>query len=407
MSLYSPFTVPGIDHGFDHAFKWARMPSVHFGPGSLRLAPGLATGYGKRALLVRGGQSLEKAGHLTKLRAGLLAQNLHLTEITVTTEPSTTFIDQTRDALRSEKIEVVIGVGGGSVIDTAKALSAMLPHSHSVREHLEEVGTGRPHDGRKLPFIAVPTTSGTGGEMTKNAVLSEVGPRGYKKSLRHDALIPDAVIVDAELMLSCPADITAACGMDAFTQLLEPYLSPKASPMTDALALSGMAALVPHLVRACGEGALDLGVRGAVAYGAMLSGVCLANAGLGVVHGLASPIGGYFQIPHGVVCGTLVAEAVAANLKALRAGRGHAIAVQKLAKVAEIFGASPLLDPQEQGDHLVAALREWTRKLNLPKLTRYGIGEVDLPRIVAGSSNRQNPVDLTPEEMTAMLKARL
>jgi alcohol dehydrogenase len=405
MSLQSPFAALATAH-FESGFLSARIPAVYFAPGSLSRVPGLAAHYGRRVLLVRGAQALENTGHLPELRAGCQAHQLQVTEVTVAAEPSTAFIDATRDALRGDRIEVVIGVGGGSVIDAAKALSAMLPHTHSVREHLEDVGTGRPHDGRKLPFIAVPTTSGTGGEMTKNAVLSEVGPQGYKKSLRHDAFIPDAVVVDAALMVSCPREITAACGMDAFTQLLEPYLSPKASPLTDALALSGMAALVPNLVRACGEGSSDLGVRGAVAYGSMLSGVCLANAGLGVVHGLASPLGGYFDIPHGVVCGTLVAEAMALNLAALR-GRGDAKFLTKLAKVAEIFGASPLADSKEQGDHLVAALREWTRKLELPKLARYGITAADLPRVVAGASNRQNPVALTPDEMIEILARRL
>lgn len=302
------------------------------------------------------------------------------------------------------------------MIDGAKAISAMLPHRNSVLDHLEDVGRNIPHSGIKTPFIAVPTTSGTGGEMTKNAVLSAVGPQGYKKSLRHENLIPDLVVIDPQLMLSCPRDITAACGMDALTQLLEPLLSPLASPFTDALALSGLAALIPNLEKACDEnlGARSVEVRGQLAYASMLSGITLANAGLGIVHGLASPLGGYFPIPHGVVCGTLVAEAMSLNLQKLRQGQAvqnAETALAKMAAVGRIFSqAQGMAEPRnelEAWDALIEGLKGLTERLNLPRLSRYGVTESDLSRIAEGARNRHNPVTLNKEEMMGLLRARL
>jgi alcohol dehydrogenase len=289
------------------AFNFARIPALHFGSGKLAELPKAAAAFGSEALLVTGAASLQASGNLGKVQDSLRRAGIRFHTLVIDAEPSTRFIDETCAQLRTLGLQVVIGIGGGSVIDGAKAISAMLPHGNTVLDHLEDVGRNVPHNGVKLPYVAVPTTSGTGGEMTKNAVISMVGPEGYKKSLRHENLIPDVVIVDPELMLSCPPDITAACGMDAFTQLLEPYLSPIASPLTDALALSGLEKIRDCLIPACTDRGGDVQVRAGMAFASMLSGVVLANAGLGIVHGLASPIGGFFPVPHGVVCGTLVA----------------------------------------------------------------------------------------------------
>lgn len=409
------------------SFAFARMPTVHFGPGKLSGLPRIARAYGRQALLVTGKASLEAGGRLERVLDGLKAAGVETRRIVIAAEPSTAFIDRTCAELRAggPPIEVVIGIGGGSVIDGAKALSAMLPHRNSVLDHLEDVGSDRPHSGVKIPYVAVPTTSGTGGEMTKNAVLSMVGPDGYKKSLRHDNLIPDAVIVDPELMLSCPPHVTAACGMDAFTQLLEPYLSPIASPLSDALAWSGLEKARGNLVPAATDRGGDLEVRAGMAYASMMSGAALANAGLGVVHGLASPIGGFFDIPHGVVCGTLVAEATAANLAALRRERANpgaateraaatagapgatADPLAKYARVGILFGGDAGQSDDWNCDFLVERLHALTEALRLPRLSAYGIGEGDLDRIVAKTGNRQNPVKLSPEAIRGLLARRL
>jgi alcohol dehydrogenase len=276
-----------------------------------------------------------------------------------------------------------------------------------VLDHLEDVGRKVPHSGVKIPYVAIPTTSGTGGEMTKNAVISMIGPQGYKKSLRHDNLIPDAVIVDPELMITCPPHITAACGMDAFTQLLEPYLSPIASPLTDALAFSGLERIRDHLIPACTHGGGDVGVRAGMAYASMLSGVALANAGLGIVHGLASPIGGFFPIPHGVVCGTLVASATESNIAALRERRENPAALAKYAKVGVLFGGAAAKSEAWNCDFLVEKLREWTDTLAIARLGGYGITTADYDRIADKTSNRHNPVKLERDELDELLARRL
>jgi len=390
-------------------FTFAGMPPVHFGPGKLSVLPRLARAFGREALLVTGKSSLESGGRLERVLDGLKAAGLEVRRITIAAEPSTAFIDRTCAELRAggAPIAVVIGIGGGSVIDGAKALSAMLPHRNSVLDHLEDVGSNLPHSGVKVPYVAAPTTSGTGGEMTKNAVLSMVGPDGYKKSLRHDNLIPDAVIVDPELMLSCPPHVTAACGMDAFTQLLEPYLSPLASPLSDALAWSGLEMAREYMVPAATDRGGDLDVRAGMAYASMLSGAALANAGLGLVHGLASPIGGFFEIPHGVVCGTLVAETTAANIAALRREGAHSAALAKYAKVGILFGGDAGKSEAWNCDFLIERLHALTEALRLPRLSAYGIGEGDLDRIVEKTGNRQNPVKLAPDAIRGLLARRL
>ncbi len=400
------------------AFQLARIPPVHFGPGRLAGLPRVAVGFGRRALLVTGAASLRASGRLDALRGALEDAGLSVVPVAVDAEPTAAFVDATRDALRGEGLELVIGIGGGSVVDAAKALSAMLPHRNSVLDHLEDVGRNVPHSGVKLPFIAVPTTSGTGGEMTKNAVLGAKGAAGFKKSLRHENLIPDAVVVDPELMLSCPPAVTAACGMDAFTQLLEPYLSPASSPAVDALVLSALERVRDCLLPACGAGAGDVEVRSGMAYASLVSGIALANAGLGIVHGLASPIGGWFPAPHGAICGTLVASATAANLRALRAqasrGRleageagGAARGISRYAALGRLFGGRADRDDGWNGDHLVARLREWTEALALPRLGAYGMTEADLDRVAENAANRNNPVRLSRDEIRALVAERL
>jgi alcohol dehydrogenase len=394
------------------AFSFARVPPVYFGAGRLAELPRVAAGFGKEALLITGAGSLQASGRLDSVKASLNQAGIRFRHLVIDAEPSTRFIDDTcaalrAGALRDEAIQVVIGIGGGSVIDGAKAISAMLPHGNSVLDHLEDVGRNVSHNGVKIPYVAVPTTSGTGGEMTKNAVISMVGPEGYKKSLRHDNLIPDAVIVDPELMITCPPHITAACGMDAFTQLLEPYLSPIASPLTDALAWSGLQQAYENLVPACTDRGGDIGVRAGLAYASMLSGIALANAGLGVVHGLASPIGGFFPIPHGVVCGTLVASATQSNIAALRKRRENPGALAKYAKVGVLFGGAAEKGEAWNCDYLVERLGALTESLKLPRLSAYGITAPDFDRIAAKTSNRHNPVKLDPEELRGLLARRL
>ncbi len=389
------------------AFTFAPTPQIHFGPGKIAELGKLILPLGSRVLLVTGGTWLRQSGRLAAIEAALQAQGIEHHLLTVSGEPSTGFVDGACANLRHHRIEVVIGIGGGSVIDAAKAVSAMLLQPSPIIDFLEDVGRGLEHDGRKIPCIAIPTTSGTGSEATKNAVITDMGPAGFKKSLRHDHFVPDCVILDPELMVTCPTDITAACGMDAFTQLFEAYLSPKASPLTDALALSGLERLKDNLVGACTDRAQDVATRGEMAYAALLSGVVLANAGLGIVHGLASPLGGKFPIPHGVVCGTLVAAATRINLRAIQRSQSHAWALKKLSRVGALLSGSGSDDSDFNCRALLSTLEEWTSTLKLPRLGSYGIQASDLDGILAETKCRNNPVDLTPAEIREILTERL
>ena len=389
-------------------FFLAKVPPIHLGTGKLAQLPSLLKSFpAHQVLIVTGGKSLDHSGNWSALESLLEQNQISFERISYSGEPSTPDVDRLCQQYRSHQIEAVVGIGGGSVIDLGKALSAMLPHQNSIFDHLEGVGKGIPHSGVKLPYLAIPTTSGTGGEVTKNAVISEVGPQGYKKSLRHDNLIPDGLIIDGNLLTSCPRHITAACGLDALTQLLEPFLSPTASPLTDALALSGLEQLAQSLLPACGSEAHNPSVREGMAYASLCSGICLANAGLGIVHGLASPVGGLFPIPHGVVCGTLMAMANKVTLDAMRAREPHNPALTKMSRVGRLFSQTPGQSDSYYADCLIQTLFEWTEQLALPPLSDYGVKTSNLETIVEQTSNRNNPIKLTSEEILSILSSRL
>jgi alcohol dehydrogenase class IV len=390
-------------------FSFARAPAIAFGAGKISELPEIIKRYGNRILVVTGSGSLKTAGILGNILGVFDKNGIQHTEVSCVGEPSPDFVDSVTGRFGAADFDVVLGIGGGSVIDAGKAISAMLPYSgRTVVDFLEGVGTGEAHSGEKLPFIAVPTTAGTGSEATKNAVLSRVGAGGFKKSLRHDNFVPDLALIDPELMLSCPADVTAACGMDAFTQLLESYLSTKASPMTDALAYSGLAALKDSLLPAFRNGRTDLAARTGMAYAALLSGITLANAGLGVVHGLASPIGGLFDIPHGVVCGTLVGAATKANMRVLMESEGpNHPALKKFANVGILMTGSIGVEVENSCELLVELIDDWTNKLNLPLLADYGIEEKDIDVIIEGTGIKNNPAKLSGEDIREILLMRL
>lgn len=390
------------------SFEQARLPKIVFGAGTIAKLPELIRGYGDRALALTGGRSLDEGGRWAVLEASLSEAGIRVLRERVEVEPSPELIDGLVDECGGFGARVVVGIGGGSVMDAGKAVSAMLPLERSVVDFLEGVGTGESHPGVKVPYIAAPTTAGTGGEATKNAVLSRVAESGFKKSLRHDDLVPDIALVDPGLMTGCPREVTAACGMDALTQLLESYVSTGATPETDALAMSGMVLAARSLVAACGDGAGDLAVRGAMAYAGLASGITLANAGLGVVHGLAGPIGGRFPVPHGVACGTLLAPATRATIEKLAREHGwdHP-ALEKYAAVGRMMGGEAGIETVEACALLVDRLDELTVELELPLLSAYGIAVADLPGFVTKGVNKFNPVELTPAEIEGILRRRL
>lgn len=393
------------------AFSLSRLPRIQFGAGTLLRVPALARAHGTRALLVTGARSLENAPVWEPLMREFAAAGMHCERLTVSGEPSAALVDGAVARFRDAEIQVVVGIGGGSVLDAGKAIAGLLPRGNSVLDHLEGVGRNLPYDGPALPYIAAPTTAGTGSEATKNAVLSVQGPEGYKKSFRDERLVPEHAVVDPELLATCRPEQIAANGMDALTQLLESYVSAKANPFIDALALSGLQAVKASLLPLWrGTGGVLAEARAGMAYGATLSGITLAQVGLGSVHGLASPLGAYFPIPHGVVCGTLVAAATDVNIRALRERAPAHPALDKYAELGALLSGREAPTREAGWDLLVRTLRQWTDELELPRLAHFGVGTEDLAKVVAnsrGSSMQTNPIVLSDGEILEILQHRL
>jgi alcohol dehydrogenase len=391
-------------------FSIGRLPRIEFGAGAVARLPQLVAGYGRRVLLVTGAQSFDRSAHAAPLLAALSAAGLSCERVKIAGEPSPDDVDDAVCAWRGRGIDVVVGIGGGSALDAAKAIAGLLKPGNSVMEHLEGVGPELPYRGPATPFIAVPTTAGTGSEATKNAVLSRGGPGGFKKSFRDDALVAEVALVDPDLLVGCPPAQIAANGMDALTQLLESYVSTRANPVTEALAVSGLCAVRDGLLAWYGGDDAAGEVRSRMAYASLLSGICLAQTGLGSVHGLASPLGALFPIPHGVVCGTLLADATAVNIAALEARAPGDAALAKYAEVGRLLSRHAGTTATEDRAGLVRILAQWAERMALPRLSGFGVAPSDLDRIVAasrGSSMKTNPVVLTDDEIRRVVIARL
>lgn len=389
------------------AFTFAGNPEIHFGPGIFSSLPGRIRVFGNKALILTGKTSLKQSGYHEYLEKELHKNKIAFHFGIVDGEPTPEWVDQTAERHRHDKPDVVVGIGGGSVMDAGKAVSAMIPVNGSVLRFLEGIGD-RAHPGITLPFIAVPTSSGTGSEATKNAVLSRVDDNGFKKSLRHNNFIPEMALVDPELTLSLPPHITAACGMDALTQLLESFVSTQASPMTDALAREGIAAAGEALVPVSTDQGDNIGLRSKMSLAALLSGITLANAGLGTVHGFASSIGGRFPIPHGVVCGTLMGAVTRFNIKKLLNKEPESAGLRKYAVASRLmFGNKKPDSDARYAQWLAESLEEWTEMLKMPRLGEYGMNESDVDEIVASTGQKNNPVKLTNSELREILLSRL
>ena len=387
-------------------FSIARLPRIEFGSGTLNRLPDIAADYGARLLFVTGMRSFAESEAGAQLFTSLGKRGLSWEQLRVSGEPSPEFVDASVAALRGTRFDCVVGIGGGSALDAAKAIAGLLTPGNSVMDHLEGVGPELPYRGPATPFIAVPSTAGTGSEATKNAVLT--APGDFKKSFRDDKLVAEWAIIDPDLLATCPPALIAADGLDAFTQLLESFVSMRASPLTDVLARSGIMAArdaLPALYRQ-----QSVAARAKMAYASLTSGICLAQAGLGAVHGLASPLGALFPIPHGIVCGTMVASATASNIEALEARDPDNPALPKYAEIGRRFAMKKGLDGPDARRFLVEVLRNWEVELDVPRLSAYGIGEGDPARIVAasrGSSMKTNPLVLTDAELTDILASRL
>jgi alcohol dehydrogenase class IV len=387
------------------SFQFARIPKINFGTGKIVELPDLIQSYGNSLVLVTGRQSFMSSKQSGNLLQKLEEIGINHYHVIISGEPSPETVDNAVEKLIDEDIKIVVSIGGGSVIDAGKAISAMMYKHESVRDFLEEVGK-KEHPGTKIPFIAIPTTSGTGSEATKNAVISETGKYGFKKSLRHDYLVPDVAIIDPELTLQCPGPITAASGMDCFTQLTEAFLSVKANEYTDALAIEGLKAIKTSLLKSYVDGS-DIEARSGMSFASLTSGICLANAGLGVIHGFASSIGGLYEMPHGLLCGTLMAACNEINVRELRKKSKNRSALKKYSLLGKLF-----LDEKGRGedyniDGFVQYLYQLTMDFQLPGLKKFGITESDLNLICKETDIKNNPVSLTSDDLIEILSCRL
>jgi alcohol dehydrogenase class IV len=386
-------------------FQFARLPKIYFKNGIINDLPGIARLYGNKIVFVTGKNSFINSLHAEKLFRESEKTGIEYLILTISGEPSPDIIDQAVKSLNDENIKLVIGIGGGSVLDAGKAISAMIQKSESVVEFLEGVGT-KDHPGTKLPYIAIPTTSGTGSEATKNAVISQIGKDGFKKSLRHDNFVPDIALIDPELTLHCPKDITAASGMDCFTQLTEAFLSVKSNEYTDALSMEGLKAIKASLIRSYSDGE-NIEARTGMSFAALTSGICLANAGLGAVHGFASSIGGMYNIPHGLVCGTIMATSNQINVRELRKSASNPAALKKYAQLGELFLDEKGKSDEYYIDGFIRYLFKLTDDLRLPGLKKYGLEEKDIGLICSITEIKNNPVKLAVEDLAEIVSSRL
>jgi alcohol dehydrogenase class IV len=375
-------------------FEFATAGRIVFGEGAVRDVPAAAAAMGRRALLVTGTSSERTAS----LRRALEAAGIACADFAVRGEPT---LELVRAAPRDAGM--VIAIGGGSVLDTGKAVAAMLTNPGDPLDYLEVIGEGRPLAHPAAPCIAIPTTAGTGSEVTRNAVLGSPEHR-VKASLRSAGMLPRLAVVDPELTLGLPRAITASTGLDALTQLIEPYVSVRANPMTDQFCVEGMRHAAVALPRAWENGA-DREARGGMAWASLLGGLALANAGLGAVHGFAAPIGGMWDAPHGAVCAALLPHALDVNVEAVAARQPGKL--PRFAEVARLLTRLPHATPGD-GVEWVAAL---CRKLEIAPLRTYGVTERDLDLLVEKASQansmKGNPIVLTREELREIVSRAL
>jgi alcohol dehydrogenase class IV len=382
-------------HSFDSVmnFEFTTATKIVFGQGAHKQLGAVAANYGRRCFVVTGANP--DRFHRVSDVLGDLTYSVY----PIKGEPSIEQIEAGVQAAKTFRSELIIGFGGGGAIDAAKAIAGLATNPHEITDYLEVVGQGQPLTVPALPCIAVPTTAGTGAEVTKNSVITAREHR-QKVSLRSPYLLPVVALVDSTLTHELPPEMTATTGLDALTQLIEPYVSSRANPLTDALCLKGIECAKLSL-RKCFQNGTDIAARDDMALASLFGGIALANAGLGAVHGFAGAIGGMFQAPHGAVCATLLPHVIRANIRALQERAPQHRSLERYRTLALLLTNSN--EPEQVAEWVSALLHD----LGIKPLGNYGIQKSDIPTIVEksqrASSMKANPIVLTTEELTAIL----
>ena len=378
-------------------FEFATASRIIFGQGTVKEVVPMASKMGNCALLVTG-RNVERAGLLS---GSLKNTGMKIVTFSVSDEPTIELTIEGVELARQNASDIVIGMGGGSVVDTAKAIAALLTNSGDITDYLEVIGRGKPLSCPSAPCIAIPTTAGTGAEVTKNAVLTSQEHK-VKVSLRSPTMLPDLAIVDPELTYSMPPSLTASTGLDALTQVLEPFVSVKSNPLTDTICIEGLKRAARSLHRAFKDGS-DTKAREDMAIVSLFGGLTLANSKLGAVHGIAGPIGGMFPVPHGVICARLLPFVVEVNVRSLQRHNSQQYLL-RYDQVAQVLTGKTNAKAEEG----TARIHDLCDALDIPGLSDFGITEDHFPDLIASSkkasSMKGNPVNLTDEELTEILQ---
>jgi len=379
-------------------FEFSTAGRIVFGPGVVDQLAQIAATFGNRAFFVLGSDPHRFGQILDQLAGAGIARQV----FRVTGEPTTEMAQAAVMAARQAQSQLVIAIGGGSVIDTGKVVAAMLRNEGELLDYLEVIGGGKPLLGEPVPYVAVPTTAGTGAEVTRNAVL-RVPEHRVKVSIRSPLLLPRVALVDPLLTHSMPPGLTASTGLDALTQLIEPFVSSKANPLTDGICREGLQRTGRSLRRAFRDGN-DARAREDMAIASLFSGLALANTALGAVHGFAGPLGGMTDAPHGAVCGKLLPYVIETNVRALQARAPDSPALARLDEAAQILTGRTTA----RASDAVSWIHELCTEVTLPGLSAYGLARADLPAVAAqarkASSMKGNPIELHDDELIEVLE---
>ncbi len=387
-------------------FEFATANRIVFGAGRFGQIGNLAKLFGRKAFIVTGHQALKASGKLQILEQVLTENGLQFSHFAFSGEPDLATVELAVNQARLDDCDLLIGVGGGSVIDLAKAVAGLLTNDGCLLDYLEVVGKGDVLQKPAAPFIAVPTTAGTGAEVTANAVIKDHTSK-QKVSFRSPFLLPRVALIDPELTYSMSPEITAQSGLDALIHLIEGYTSKKARPLIDPLCKDGVLRVTRSLVAAYDNGANE-SAREDMALASLEGGIVLANAGLGAVHGIAAVLGGSYPIPHGVACACLLPYVFEANVRTLNSeGTGNPI-FRKYLEISEWLGGGSVKTHDEKIGSGLTFIQKLNAHLKIPGLSRFGVGEDDVPEIARkaakASSTTVNPVTLSQKDLTQMLK---